>query len=116
MQATDSFRLNQDLIKNCNAESDFNVGDVISQEAANTYKGFDNMIKNFGELNKRQADYISKRQAEWKSFIEQFYNEELIRRSKVIPIEIIANVTLERYLNILKFMSDTETEIKRLSN
>lgn len=114
MQATDSFRLNQDLIKNCNAESDFNAGDIIAAEAENTYKGFKNMIKSFGTLNKRQIDYAKTRQAEWKKLVEQLYNNELSRRTKIIPL----NIKLKHKISngeLNKFIADSVITIKALA-
>lgn len=114
MQVNDSFTLNPDLIESCNAESDFNAGNVIVQEATNSYNGFYNMVKSFGELNKRQAAYVEARQAEWKNLVEQVYTEELTRRAKIIPLNIKLKHTISGGQKLNEFITNTVMELKRL--
>lgn len=115
MQTNDSFTLNPDLIESCNAESDFNTGNVIVQEATNSYNGFYNMVKSFGKLNKRQATYVEAKKAEWKNLVEQVYNEELTRRAKIIPLNIKLKHTIAGGQKLNDFITATVMELKRLA-
>lgn len=115
IQESGCITLNPDLIKNCNTESDYNTGDVIATEAENTYKGFSNMVKSFGKLNKRQAAYVETRQAKWKNLVEQVYNEELTRRAKIIPLSIKLKHTIAGGQKLNEFITNTVMGLKRLS-
>lgn len=80
--------LNEENIRRCNSQSMYNAGNIIAAEAQTTYEKFFAMFPIKDEYTEQQKAYLAERAVSWKSLVEEAYNEDLRRRSDIVPVNV----------------------------
>lgn len=83
-----AINLNADNIRRCNSQSMYNAGNNIAAEAQSTYEKFFSMFPIKENYTEQQRLYLCERAALWKDLVENAYNEDLSRRSDIVPVNV----------------------------
>ena len=79
--------LDKDLIRRCNNQSMYNSGDIIKEQAEDTYKDFSVLFQD-KELNSSQLEILGKRKVQFKELITNLYNEYLNIAANFVPVNV----------------------------
>ena len=91
-------KLNQDLIRRCNDNSQFNSGSVLEREAIGAFARFDIEFGGAEMLTEEQIAFIKRRYSEFKKLVEEAYNNQLANRAEFVPWNVAgrANYPFEK--------------------